>query len=151
MEQLLNNLQLPRWIKQVLSTKADIKCLCFPFCNCMPLDRAKILVSSLNNKQTNKSQDPIGDYVHLTKNVMPSLALTAERNWPVREDHCFQRIVLDTICGGVWYEHLERPAYRNLTIEQAQRAVRLCRDIIEGSADLWQLNRQSLIWRRKKK
>ena len=99
----------------------------------------------MHNRQKNKSQDPIGDYVHLTKNVMPSLALTAERNWPVREDHCFQRIVLDTICGGVWYEHLERPAYKKLTIEQAQRAVRLCREIIEVSADLWQLNRQSLI------
>ena len=120
-------------------------------CECIPLDQLKILAPPMNKKQKEKLHDAIGDYMHLTKNVMPSLALTAERNWPVREDHCFQRSVLDTICGSVWYEHLERPAYKNLTIEQAQRAVRLCRDIIEGSADLWQLNRQSLIWRRKKK
>ena len=93
----------------------------------------------------------IATYMHLTKTVMPSLAPTAERNWPVREDHCFQRIVLDTICGGVWYQHLERPAYKNLTIKQAQQAVQLCQDIIDGSADLWQLNRQSLLWRGKLK
>ena len=105
----------------------------------------------MNNKQKEKSLDAIGDYIHLTKNVMPSLALTAERNWPVREDHCFQRIVLDTICSGVWYQHIERPAYKNLTDEQAQRAVQLCQDIIEGSADLWLLNRQSLLWRGKLK
>ena len=108
-------------------------------------------MSLLSKKPEKKSPDPIGEYMHLTKNVMPPLALTAERNWPVREDHCFQRIVLDTICGGVWYQHLERPAYKNLTIEQAQRAVQLCQDIIDGSVDLWQLNRQSLLWRGKLK
>ena len=111
----------------------------------------KVLVPPVNKKQKEKSLDAIGDYIHLTKNVMPSLALTVERNWPVREDHCFQRIVLDTICGGVWYRHIERPAYKNLTDEQAQRAVQLCQDIIEGSADLWLLNRQSLLWRGKLK
>ena len=93
----------------------------------------------------------IATYMHLTKTVMPSLAPTTEQIWPVREDHCFQRIVLDTICGGVWYQHLERPAYKNLTIKQAQKAVQLCQDIIDGSADLWQLNRQSLLWRGKLK
>ena len=111
----------------------------------------KALGPPVNKRQKEKSLDAIGDYIHLTKNVMPSLALTAERNWPAREDHCFQRIVLDTICGGVWYRHIERPAYKNLTDEQAQRAVQLCQDIIEGSADLWLLNRQSLLWRGKLK
>ena len=78
------------------------------------------------------------------------MARSGERDWPVREDHCFQRIVLDTICGGAWYDHLDRPAYKHLTKEQAQRAVELCKDIIEGRADLKQLNQQSLIWRGKR-
>ena len=52
--------------------------------------------------------------------------------WPVSEDHCFQRIVLDNVCGGVWYEHLDRPAYKHLTKDQAQRAVEICRDIADG-------------------
>ena len=59
------------------------------------------------------------------------------------------RFVLDTICGGVWYAYLDRPAYKNLTHEQAQRAVDLCREIAEGRVDLQQLNNQSLIWRGK--
>ena len=77
------------------------------------------------------------------------MALCSERNWPVREDHCFQRIVLDTICSGVWDEQLARPAYKHLTNDQAFRAVKLCQDIAEGRADLKQLNQQSLIWRGK--
>ena len=92
----------------------------------------------------------ITTYMHLTKEVLPSLARNGQTDWPVREDHCFQRIVLDTICGGVWYKYLERPAYKHLTNDQAQRAVELCRDIIEGRSDLQQLNQQSLIWRGKR-
>ena len=88
-------------------------------------------------------------YLHLTKQVLPALAQSDGQDWPVREDHCFQRIILDTICGGVWYAHLDRPAYKNLTHDQAQRAVDLCHEIAEGRADLQQLNNQSLIWRGK--
>ena len=88
-------------------------------------------------------------YLQLTKQVLPSLAKSGGQDWPVRQDHCFQRIVLDTICGGVWYAYLDRPAYKNLTHEQAQRAVNLCREIAAGRADLKQLNNQSLIWRGK--
>ena len=64
-------------------------------------------------------------------------------------DHCFQRIVLDHVCGGVWHEHLNRPAYKHLTGDQAQLAVKLCQKIVEGLADLKQLNQQSLAWRGK--
>ncbi len=78
------------------------------------------------------------------------MARSDQTNWPVREDHCFQRIVLDTICGGVWYEHLRRPAYKHLTEGQAQRAVALCKAIIDNEVDLRQLNNQSLIWRKKR-
>lgn len=89
----------------------------------------------------------IDDYLRLTRTVLPSLARREGCDWPIREDHCFQRVVLDTICGGVWYAHLERPAYKHLTRDQAQRAVDLSRAIAEGRADLHQLNRQSLVWR----
>ena len=92
----------------------------------------------------------IATYMHLTKEVLPSMARSERTNWPVSEDHCFQRIILDHVCGGVWYEHLDRPAYKNLTNTQAETAVRLCRDIADGQADLEQLNKQSLIWRGKR-
>ena len=101
--------------------------------------------------QKKETRDLIDAYMHLTKKVLPQLARGDEQNWPVREDHCFQRIVLDTICGGVWYEHLGRPAYKHLTNDQARRAVKLCQDIAEGRADLDQLNQQSLAWRGKTK
>ena len=39
--------------------------------------------------------------------------------------------------------------YMHLTNDQAQRAVELCQDIVEGKADLRELNQQSLIWRGK--
>ena len=88
--------------------------------------------------------------MHLTKQVLPSLAQNERNDWPVSEDHCFQRIILDTICGGVWYEYLSRPAYKHLSEDQALRAVALCKAIVDDKVDLRQLNHQSLIWRKKR-
>ena len=101
-------------------------------------------------EDTVKRWNLVEAYLHLTKEVLPALAQSGGHDWPVCEDHCFQRIILDTICGDVWYAHLDRPAYKNLTHDQAQRAVDLCRKIAKGRADLQQLNNQSLIWRRKR-
>ena len=98
---------------------------------------------------TKETDDLVSAYLHLTKEVLPALARKGRRNWPVSEDHCFQRIILDHICGGVWYEYLDRPAYKSLTKDQAQRAVKLCEDIANGHKDLQKLNQQSLIWRSK--
>lgn len=92
--------------------------------------------------------DPVAHYLTLTKDVLPRMAALGGRQWPVRNDHCFQRIVLDTICGDVWYDHIDRPAYRNLTEEQALQAARLCDDIAQGCVDLHSLNAQSLAWRK---
>jgi hypothetical protein len=94
---------------------------------------------------------PVAQYVHLTRTLMPALAQTSKRHWPVCRDHCFQRIVLDTICGGVWYDHIARPAYRHLSPAQATLAVQLCQQIIADRADLSALNQQSLAWRGKDK
>ena len=88
-------------------------------------------------------------YLTLTREVMPRMARTSGTCWPVRDDHCFQRIVLDHVCGGIWYDHLERPAYKHLDADQASRAVGLCEDIIAGHADLAALNNRSLAWRGK--
>ena len=102
--------------------------------------------------QYSKTQrdDLIERYLKLTKEVMPKMARDNVFQWPVQNDHCFQRIVLDNICNGSWYEHLERPAYKHLSRDQALKAVKLCEDVISGNADLNALNRQSLIWRGKK-
>lgn len=91
----------------------------------------------------------VGQYLHLTRTVLPALAQTSKPHWPVRNDHCFQRIVLDSICGGVWYNHITRPAYKHLSHEQAAQAVQLCEQIVAGEIDLDKLNQQSLAWRGK--
>jgi len=93
----------------------------------------------------------VAQYLHLTRTVMPALARTSKRHWPVRNDHCFQRIVLDTICGGVWYNHIARPAYRHLSHAQVAKAVQLCDEIVADTVDLNALNQQSLAWRGKAK
>ena len=79
-----------------------------------------------------RTADLVSRYAVMTKETMPHLARTTHTHWPVRNDHCFQRIVLDTICGGVWYDHLQRPAYKSLTHAQALQAVALCNDIVDG-------------------
>jgi hypothetical protein len=84
----------------------------------------------------------------LTREVMPGLA--AERGWPVRADHCFQRILLDHACGTRWYDAIAaRPAYRHATDSQLDSAFALGEAVVAGEADLVALNRQSLAWRRK--
>jgi hypothetical protein len=85
----------------------------------------------------------------MTKEVMPKMARGSTNNWPVKNDHCFQRIVLDSVCQGVWYESIDRPAYKHLNYEQAKLAVKLCNEIIAGEIDLSRLNVQSLVWRGK--
>ena len=89
----------------------------------------------------------IARYRHLTGTVLPDLARAQPAAWPVHADHCFQRIVLDTVCGGVWYDHISRPAYRHMTEDQATRAVALSEDLITGRVDVRALNRASLAHR----
>ncbi len=85
-------------------------------------------------------------WLQLTRHTLPDLAQT--RDWPVRADHCFQRILLDNACGGIWYDHIAgRPAYRHAPREMLAAAVALGEAVIAGTADLVTLNRRSLTWR----
>ena len=90
-------------------------------------------------------------YLHLTNHTLPDVA--QEHNWPVRLNHCFQRIILDTIFRNCWYHHLDRskrvPAYRQLTDEQLQRAVDLAERILDQPGTVDALNQQSLRYRGK--
>ena len=92
----------------------------------------------------------IEQYLLMTRDVMPKMACEPANHWPVRHDHCFQRIVLDSVCRGVWYESIKRPAYKHLDHAQAKLAVNLCNQIIAGQVDLSRLNLQSLTWRGKR-
>ena len=87
-------------------------------------------------------------WIELTRRTLPSLA--ASRGFPVRHDHCFQRILLDAACQGPWYDHVVgRPAYRAIDAAALQRATELAEAVVAGEVDLTALNRQSLRWRGK--
>ncbi len=88
-------------------------------------------------------------WLDLTRRTLPSLA--GARAWPIRADHCFQRILLDNACGGRWYEHIAgRPAYAHADDAILARAVALGEAAIAGDADMADLNRRSLDWRGKR-
>jgi hypothetical protein len=90
------------------------------------------------------------DWLELTRSLLPSLA--AERDWPVRHDHCFQRILLDAACGGAWYDAVAaRPAYKHLDLARLESAVAMARAVAAGEADLHALNARSLAWRGKRR
>lgn len=90
-------------------------------------------------------------YLELTNQVLPKLAKS--RSFPVRYNHCFQRIILDNLFNRCWYDVLERkrePAYQQLTEEQLEEAIALAnRIIVEPDSYLQQLNQNSLAWRGK--
>ena len=83
----------------------------------------------------------------LTRERMPALA--DQRGWPVRLDHCFQRILLDNAVGGHWSEEIPAPAYRNAPDELLERAIALGEAAVAGEEDLGELNENSLAWRGK--
>lgn len=103
----------------------------------------------MSGTTSERTADLISRYMVLTKEVMPQMARDPNINWPVQNDHCFQRIILDNLCGGPWFDHLARPAYRHLSRDQAIRALQLCEAIVEGRENLHDLNNKSLIWRGK--
>lgn len=93
--------------------------------------------------------DDTARYLELTRERLPARARA--EGWPLRFDHCFQRVVLDHAVHGRWYDHVDgRPALAHLSSAQlaAARAVaeRIDR---EGVGLLCELDAQSLRWRGK--
>ena len=70
--------------------------------------------------------------------------------WPIRLDHCFGRVVLDTVYGRPWREAIASPAWRHMDERALRHAVALARDIAEGRVDLHPLNARSLAMRGKR-
>ena len=93
------------------------------------------------------SEPVIAEWFRLTRDRMPSAA--PNRDWPVRFDHCFQRILLDNAVGGKWTETIPAPAYRNAGDTLLAKAVTLGKQVMAGELDLAELNRKSLDWRDK--
>jgi len=89
----------------------------------------------------------VARWLALTCEDMPAAARA--RGWPVRLDHCFQRILLDHAVGGPWRAAIQAPACRNASAAQLARAIAVGEAALAGTCDLAALNRQSLRWRGK--
>lgn len=90
-------------------------------------------------------------YLKLVNKELPSLA--KERQFPVRFNHCFARIILDNLFGCCWYEALNRKqgaAYKQLSTEQLKQAIEIAEAIINNpDTYIEELNQNSLRWRNK--
>ncbi|MEO1584899.1 MAG: hypothetical protein AAFR96_10065 [Planctomycetota bacterium] len=90
-------------------------------------------------------------YLDLVRSELPHRARSdSDGPWPITEDHCFMRIVLDALFGGCWYDHIDRrlTAYKQLNNEQLLRAIEIAESMLrEGPALAERLNEQSLRWR----
>jgi hypothetical protein len=59
-------------------------------------------------------------------------------------------VLLDNAAGELWYRRVtKRPAYRHADAELLERATALGEAAISGTADLVELNKRSLAFRRK--
>jgi hypothetical protein len=76
-------------------------------------------------------------------------AAASRPHWPVTQDHCFARILLDNACGRPWREAIPAPAWREASPELLQQACSLGEAVLDGNADLAELNRHSLALRGK--
>ncbi|MFD1255642.1 hypothetical protein ACFQ3S_02435 [Mucilaginibacter terrae] len=85
-------------------------------------------------------------YKQLLNDVLP-----ATFTQPVRHNHCFNRIVLDWLFGGVWYHHLNRSktAINQLTDKQLQKMISRMELWLQQPEMLFQDNTNSLAWRKK--
>lgn len=87
-------------------------------------------------------------YLDLTRAVLPSLGRT--RGWPITEDHCFMRIVLDHVFHDCWYNHVDKRlrAYKQLNDTQLAQAVAIAEEMRRAdAATIDKMNQQSLAWR----
>ena len=85
----------------------------------------------------------------LVRDDLPAAA-AGHPEWPIRLDHCFARVILDTVHGRPWREAIAAPAWRHMPPRTLQEAVALAEAILAGDADLRLLNARSLALRRKR-
>jgi hypothetical protein len=86
-------------------------------------------------------------YQRVVTEELPDAAQNSD--WPVQDDHCFARIVLDNTFGDEWYDHVDgRPAYEHMSPTELETAVEIATDMLTvGRPLVERLNGNSLRWR----
>lgn len=74
--------------------------------------------------------------------ALPAAAL--RHGWPITENHCFARVLLDNAVGRPWREVVPPPAWRNTPLETLHEAVDLGLALLTGQEDIDRLNAASL-------
>ena len=91
-------------------------------------------------------------YCQLVNETLPDAARSS--SYLIRFNHCFARIILDNLFEDCWYNHLQKggkvPAYKQLTMEQLAKAIRLAQKMVQDPDAAALLNSRSLQWRRQK-
>lgn len=88
------------------------------------------------------------EYLTVVTERLPERAAAAG-DWPIQDDHCFARVVLDNLFEDEWTTQISgRPAYRQLSETQLEAAVAIAdRMLTGGEPVVRRLNRRSLRWR----
>ena len=69
----------------------------------------------------------INDKRALLLSKIELLTLRAKKEqWCVHEDHCLMRLIFDYVVLDNWQKHIPKPAYKNMTNSQLDRALSLC-------------------------
>lgn len=93
------------------------------------------------------ADDPLAplraEWLRLMREALPAAAAD-HPEWPIRLDHCFGRVILDTVYDRPWRDALASPAWRTIDGPALHAAITLAQDIVDGRADLTALNRRSL-------
>jgi len=88
------------------------------------------------------------EYLDLVNRQLPEAA--QRRAYPVKFNHCFARIILDSLFEDVWYRHLPKPAYQHLTAEQLQAAIALGQTFLADPEACFAANQASLRYRQQR-
>lgn len=88
------------------------------------------------------------EYDRMVHHALPAQAEDSG-DWPIQADHCFARVVLDTLFQDVWYDHVSgRPAYKHLSRDELERAIAIANRMRTGGKPVvTSLNEDSLTWR----
>jgi len=90
------------------------------------------------------------DYKELFNVTLPNIA--KYENWPIRLNHCFMRVALDTYWQCCWYDKLDQKkgALKSMTVPQIENVIVVGQKMTtKGKSYVIDLNRQSLFYRGK--
>jgi len=82
----------------------------------------------------------------LVEHRLPAAAVS--RGWPIQNDHCFARVLLDNAVGAPWRLCIRPPAWRNAPPETLENAIALGEAALAGRRDMAALDERSQALRR---